>query len=68
MRVTFYPRALLIAVVFLVMFGATLLLAIDVERGIATAGSLAVLAYVLIEVGWAFNPAAWFRSRSGKAD
>lgn len=49
MTITFYPKALLITAVFVVMFGATVLLAIDVGRGIAATGILAVLAYVLVE-------------------
>ena len=49
MTFTFNPKAFLVAAVFVVMFGATVLLAMDVRRGIAAAGILGVLAYVLVE-------------------
>jgi hypothetical protein len=63
-KVTFYPKSLLLAVAFLVMFGATLDLAITVQEGVAMAGVLGVLAYLLVELvqlGVLVNPAAWRR-------
>jgi len=62
---TFYPKALLVTTVFVVMFGATVLLAIDVRRGIAAAGILGVLAYVLVEFLVTFNVPWWWRGFGG---
>jgi hypothetical protein len=61
MTFTFYPKALLVTAVFVVMFGATLLLATDVRRGIAATGMLGVLAYVLVEVLATVNARSWWR-------
>ncbi len=61
MTVTFYARNLLVTFAFLVMFGATLGMAVGVRDGVAAACVLAVLAYFLIEVVGTVNPAAWWR-------
>ena len=64
MKITFYPKSLLIAVVVFIMLGATLELAVTVQQGVAVAGVLGVLAYLLIEIieiGLVVNPAAWRR-------
>jgi hypothetical protein len=63
MMFTVYPKRLLVTAVFLVVFGATLAVAADVERGLATAGVLAVLAYLFVELFVTFNPAGWWRER-----
>jgi hypothetical protein len=47
---TFYPKALLATAVFLVMFGATVALAVDLRRGLAAAGVLSIAAYLLVEL------------------
>lgn len=61
MTVTFSPKGLLIAAVFLVMFGSTLALATGAREGLAAAGLLSVLAYLVIELGVTVNAAAWWR-------
>lgn len=63
MTLTFYPKGLLVTAVFVVMFGATLAMAMDVARGIAAAGALSVLAYLTVELFIVFNPAVWWRER-----
>ncbi len=63
MTLTVYPKGLLVTALFLVVFGATLAVAGDVERGIATAGGLSVLAYLFVELLITFNPAGWWRER-----
>ena len=67
MTITFYPKALLVTALFVVMFGATLLLAIDVRRGIAIAGTLGILAYLLVEFLITFNP-SWWRGLGDRRD
>jgi hypothetical protein len=69
MTVTFHPTGLLVTVVFLVVFGALLALATNVETAVSGAGLLAAAAYVLIEVFGTFNPAVWHRDRqAGPSD
>jgi len=63
MTFTLYPKGLVVTAVFLAIFGTTLAIAEDVERGVAAAGLLSVLAYVVIELFIAFNPAIWWRER-----
>ena len=66
--VTFHPKRMLITAAILGMLGVTLSLAIDLERGAAAAGLLAVLAYVFIEVLGFVYPAAWWQqSRNGRS-
>ena len=63
-KITFYPKSLLVAVVVFIMLGATLDLAVTVQQGVAAAGVLGILAYLLIEVmqmGVVVNPAVWRR-------
>ena len=64
MKITFYPKSLLAAVALFVMLGATLELAITVQQGVAVAGVLGILAYLLIEIiqlAVVVKPAAWQR-------
>lgn len=42
MTFTVKPKALLVTAVFVVMFGATVVLAIDVRRGIGAAGNTTI--------------------------
>jgi hypothetical protein len=63
MTFTFYPKGLLVTAVFLGVFGTMLALAADVERGVAVAGVLSVVAYLLVELFIVFNPAVWWRER-----
>jgi hypothetical protein len=67
MGVRFYPKALLVTVVFLAAFGATLALADEAGRGLAIAGAASIVAYLVIELGLTFNPAIW-RRRGRRAD
>lgn len=70
MSVTFYPKRLLLAVLVLILFGATVSLATDLHRA-AAAGALALLsvvAYVALEAGLTVNPALWWRDRNASED
>jgi len=64
MTVTFYPKGLLITAVFLLLFGATLALAVDAKQAAALAGAVSVAAYLLVELFIMFNPAVWWRERA----
>jgi hypothetical protein len=59
MDVTFYPKGLLFGAIVFAVFGVALTMAVDVERGMAGAGMVAIVAYVLIEAIVSVNPAAW---------
>ena len=63
MTFTFHPRGLLVTAAFLGGFVALLTLAADVERGVAVAGVLSVVAYLLVDLLIVFNPALWWRER-----
>jgi hypothetical protein len=65
MTVNFYPKNLLVSAVFLIAFGSLLSVATDLRRG-AMVGGLAVLAYLLIEVFAAVNPAVWWQERRNR--
>jgi hypothetical protein len=63
MTITFHPTGLLVTAVFLVLFGALLALATNVETALSGAGLISIAAYVVIEVFGSFNPAIWWRER-----
>ena len=65
MKLTWYPRNLVVAVVLLAAFAAALSLAIDFRRG-AVVGVLALIAYVGLEAILTFNPAQWWRDRRSR--
>ena len=58
-QVTVYPKGLLFAAVFLIVFGVALSMAVDAQRGVVGAGIVAAVAYVVIDVFIAINPGAW---------
>jgi hypothetical protein len=60
MRVTWYPKNVLVAGALLALFAAALRVAIDFRIGAAT-GLLALMAYMAIEMGLIVNPDAWSR-------
>lgn len=62
MKVTFYPKSILVAVGLLGLFAWALNLALDFRRG-AVVGLLALIAYLVLETSLTFNPATWWRSR-----
>ena len=66
MTATFYPKRVLITVVFLIVFGWALSLATDARRS-AAIGVLALIAYALIELLITVNPAVWWRERKRRA-
>ena len=61
MRVTWYPRNVLLAIVLLALFAWGLRTAVDFRTG-AVVGLLALLTYLAFEVGSTFNPGVWRRS------
>ena len=63
MTITFHPTGLLVTAVFLLLFGALLALATNVETALSGAGLISIAAYVVIEVFGSFNPAMWWRER-----
>jgi hypothetical protein len=56
MKLTWYPRSLIVVVMFLAAFAAALELAMDFRRG-AIVGVLALTAYLALETILTFNPA-----------
>jgi hypothetical protein len=62
MQITFHPKGLLLTVAAVVALSAIFSLATDVNRA-GILGIAALLAYVLFEVFFSVNPAAWWRSR-----
>jgi len=62
--IAFYPNRLVIAVLFLVIFGCMVGAATDLRGGLAV-GVLALLAYLFVEVCVTFNPPTWWRDRPG---
>ena len=63
MTIAFHPTGLLVTAIFLVLFGALLALATNVETAVSGAGLISIAAYVVIEVFATFNPAIWRRER-----
>lgn len=59
MAITFYPRTLLATGAFVILFSYGLSAALDVRAQAVTAGVLAVIAYVTIELLLTWNPGAW---------
>jgi len=66
MKVTWYPRNVVVAIVFLTAFAAAVDLAIDF-RGGAIVGVVALIAYVGLETLLTLNPAGWWRKRRSGA-
>jgi hypothetical protein len=62
MKLTWYPRNLAVAVVFLAAFPAVLNLALDFRRG-AIVGGIALAASVGLDALLTLNPARWWRDR-----
>lgn len=60
MRVTWYPRNILLAVALLGLLAFALRLAIDFRAG-AVVGLLALLCYIGVDAGFSFNPRAFGR-------
>jgi hypothetical protein len=60
MRVTWYPRNLLIAVVLTISFGVAFAIASDVLRGVIAGVAVTVIA-LLVEGAMTFNWAGWRR-------
>jgi hypothetical protein len=58
MRVTWYPKNILIGLALLAAFELAMNLAVDVRRGVAM-GLLAAVAYALVDVILSVNPGAW---------
>ena len=58
MRVTWYPRNIVIGLVLVSLFAVAINLAADVTRGIAM-GVVAAVAYLFVDVLLSVNPAAW---------
>lgn len=58
---SFHPKPLLLAVLFLGVFGLLLTRAAGVESAAAGAGVFAVIAYLVVELLVSFNPAIWRR-------
>jgi hypothetical protein len=66
MKLRWYPKNVLAAVVLLAACGFALDLAVDFKSG-ATVGVLALIAYLSAETVLTFNPAQWRRGRSGRS-
>lgn len=56
--VTFNPKALLVTCVFLGVVGLALALAQDVEVAAGAGAAASLLAYLLVDVVFSFNPAS----------
>ena len=65
MTVDFHPKSLLVTALFFVAFGSVLSVASDFKQG-AAVGVLALLAYVFVEMLFAFNPAMWSSERRNR--
>jgi hypothetical protein len=60
--VVWYPKNIVIGLLLLAGLAMALQLAADVQRGIVV-GALGVAAYVIVDVLFSVNPAAWQRRR-----
>jgi len=60
--VTVYPRNLLVGALMLALFAWGLNLALDFRSG-AAIGVLALLLYLVFELGLTSNPSGWWRGR-----
>ena len=63
MRVVWYPKNVLVAVVLMALLAWALNLALDFRRG-ATVGLFALLVYLVFDLGPTFSPGAWRRKKS----
>ena len=67
MRVTWYPKNILIGLALLAALALAMNLAIDIRRGVAM-GLLAAVAYAIVDVILAVNPGVWrWRQQPPKA-
>jgi len=62
MRITFYPRRLLLTAVLIIGLSAVLALATS-ERHAGVLGMAGVVAYLLFDTFFTVNPAVWRRDR-----
>ena len=58
MRVTWYPKNILIGLALLAAFALATNLAVDVRRGVAM-GLLAAVAYAIVDAILSVNPGVW---------
>ena len=63
--VTFYPKGLVSAGVFLGVIGLALALAQDIELATGAGAAAAAVAYLLVDVAFSFNPAFMRRGPGG---
>ena len=66
MKVTWYPKNFLVAVVLLIAFAATLTVAMNFRAG-ATVGVGGLLAYLFLDVVLTFVPAQWWPERDHRS-